>query len=323
MKSIVDRFWLPLFSFVLFLELTGCSVSPVSRESMRRDDRKGTNPHDERVIVHRKTPSPYVQRLSRIADAPSRMMPFVHKPTRREISDETEQLLTDYLASNGLGDIYVCVNEYDPTGEWQRLKANRRIAPVWRYSFGVMSLIGYTLFPEPVFGANQYNCFTNRISMNLDEPVDILNTAAMAKDVSSQPWPGAYAAITFLPGVSMIPRIRAMNDVVAYAKDNGDWETERNVYRRIYPRIGMESSALAVFVAPLWWEIPLFGLGGSAVGHLAGRYVEYRRSHEIEASNVRPTSPVEERSQVIQAGDSNSSHPLLTPVAAEMEQSSP
>ena len=226
-----------------------------------------------------------VNRLAKMADTTARMIPFGHKPTRHEISAETEQKITAYLEKNGLNDVYVCVNEYDPAGEWQRLKANRRISPVWRYSIGVLSLAGYTLFPEPVTCANHYNAFTNRLSLNLDEPIEILCAAASAKDISAQSLPGTYAAITTLPGISAIPRIRATNDVTMFAREEGDWDTEVAVYRHLYPRIGMEGTALAVLVSPIWWEIPLIGLGGSAAGHLAGRYVESQHKLELAAAN--------------------------------------
>ena len=207
-------------------------------------------------------------------------MPFGHKPKRHEISIDTEQAVTTYLAKNGLESVYVCVNEYDPAGEWRRLKANQRISPVWRYSFGVLSLAGYTLFPEPVVCANRYNAFTNRLSVNVDEPLDILYAAACAKDVSTQPMPGTYAVISFVPGLSIISGIRATNEVVCYSRDQSDWEIEREAYRRLYPRIGMESSTMAILLLPVWWEGALVGLGGSAIGHLAGRYVESQRQLE-------------------------------------------
>jgi hypothetical protein len=239
----------------------------------------------KRTFIHRGKPGRWIERLKTIADKPARMIPFGHKPERHNISCETEQMLADYLARNGLEDVYVCVNEYDPAGEWRRLKANQRISPGWRYTFGVMNLIGYTLVPDPVFCANRYNVFTHRLSLNLDEPLEILFEAACAKDAASQSYPGMYVAITSLPVLSLIPKMRAMNNVVAYSQNAGDWETERAVYRRLYPRIGMESSAVAVIVMPVWWEGALLGICGSAAGHLAGRYVEMQRERERTTAN--------------------------------------
>ena len=284
MTSIVKRQRVLYFGLALSFVLMGCALTPKQTE-LGQERHQTTD--EEQLVFHRGEPGPFVKRLAKIADAPARMMPFGHKPTRHEISAETEQKIAGYLKKNGLNDVYVCVNEYDPAGEWQRLKANRRISPVWRYSFGVLSLVGYTLFPEPVICANQYNTFTNRLSVNLDEPIDILYAAASAKDISTQSLPGTYAAITSLPGISVIPRIRATNDVTAFARDEGDWDTEVAVYRKLYPRIGMEGSALAVLVSPIWWEIPLIGLGGSAAGHLTGRYIESKRELELAAANDR------------------------------------
>ena len=285
MNSILKRQRILHLGLALSLSLFGCAITPIQNEFGRRNPRRAT--HEEPVVVHWGHPGPMVNRLAKIADAPARMIPFGHKPTRHEISAETEQKITAYLEKNGLNDVYVCVNEYDPAAEWQRLKANRRISPVWRYSIGVLSLVGYTLFPEPMICANQYNPFTNRLSINLDEPIEILYAAASAKDISAQSLPGTYAAMTSLPGISAIPRIRATNDVTVFAREEGDWDTEVAVYRHLYPRIGMEGTALALLVSPIWWEIPLIGLGGSGAGHLAGRYVESQRKLELATANDR------------------------------------
>ena len=285
MTSNLKRQRILRFGLALSFSLMGCTITPIQNEFGQQNHRRTTD--GEHIVFHRGQPGPMVNRLAKMADAPTRMIPFGHKPTRHEISAETEQKITAYLEKNGLNDVYVCVNEYDPAGEWKRLKANRRISPVWRYSIGALSLAGYTLFPEPVVCANQYNAFTNRLSVNLDEPIEILYAAASAKDISAQSLPGTYAVITSLPGISTIPRIRATNDVTTFAREEGDWDTEVAVYRHLYPRIGMEGTALAVLVSPLWWEIPLIGLGGSGVGHLAGRYVESQRKLELAAANDR------------------------------------
>ncbi len=307
MNSIRKRQSILHLGLALSFALLGCTIAPIQNEFGRQNHSRTTD--GEHVVIHRGQPGPMVNRLAKIADVPARMIPFGHKPTRHEISAETEQKITDYLKKNGLNDVYVCVNEYDPAGEWQRLKANRRINPVWRYSIGVLSLAGYTLFPEPVICANQYNAFTNTLSVNLDEPIEILYAAASAKDISAQSLPGTYAAITSLPGISAIPRIRATNDVTVFAREEGDWDTEVAVYRHLYPRIGMEGSTLAVLVSPIWWEIPLIGLGGSAAGHLAGRYVESQRKLELAAANDQSDrdTNVTRREQQAEPEDSESS----------------
>ena len=173
------------------------------------------------------------------------MLPLSAKINKHEISPETAGKLKTYLEKNDLTDVYVFVNHYDPSGQWRRLRENTLISPVWRYSFGVFSMVGYTLFPNRVFGGDHYNPYTNALYLNSDVPAVVLHEAAFAKDVHSRKLSGSYVAINDLPVLSLWHEIRAVNDVLGYARTESDWEVERQTYRVVYPRIGAESFGAA------------------------------------------------------------------------------
>jgi hypothetical protein len=227
-----------------------------------------------------------LQRLVYIVDSPSRILPFGPKGMKHEISPETAEKLTDYLEKNDLRDVYVCVNHYDPAGEWRRLKENQAISPVWRYSLGMFSFVGYTLLPNPLFRTNKYNPYTNSLYLNSDQPLSILHEAAVAKEIHSQKLPGSYTALTSLPGMSLVRETRVVGELVGYARAEQDWKLEQETYRVLYPQVGGQSIGMAANLSPVWWARPIVGMTGSAVGHVAGRTVESNRSREMREADV-------------------------------------
>ena len=65
---------------------------------------------------------------------------------------ETEQNLAQYLEANGLTSTKVRINQYDPIGEWRRLRANKEVGAGWRYTVGAFGTVIYTVLPGRVFG---------------------------------------------------------------------------------------------------------------------------------------------------------------------------
>ena len=127
-----------------------------------------------------------------------------------------------------------------------RLCENDRIAPFWRYSIGSLTWLGYTVFPNRIFGGDRYNPYTNSLNLSSDVPALVLSEAAYAKDIHSQQHPGAYAAIVNdLPVLSVWRKAKATSDVLGYARVEGDWKTEEQAYHVLYPQIGSASVGTA------------------------------------------------------------------------------
>ena len=208
------------------------------------------------------------------------------KVNRHELSGATIEKVKSYLEKNDLTDVHVYVNHYDPAGQWHRLRANTRVAPVWRYSLGVVTWVTYTILPDRIFGGDGYNPYTNSLCLNSDVPAIALEEAAFAKDIHARRFPGAYAAINELPVITMWHEIRAVRDVVSYARDQHDWDVERQSYRVLFPRMGSQTLTVASPLISVWWGGPLLGLGGAAVGHVAGQAVVARR--DAQRHDLRP-----------------------------------
>jgi len=80
--------------------------------------------------------------------------------------------------------------------------------------------------------------------------------------------------------------------VLGYAQAHQDWETERQAYHVLYPQVGAETASIAGPIMPVWWAMPILGLGGAAAGHVTGRMVAAHRANQIDKA-PQTESPAE------------------------------
>jgi hypothetical protein len=223
------------------------------------------------VVVERGGPHETLDRVGRVVGLPARVFTLNSKVNNHDISPETIDQLVTYLEQNDLTDVCVAVNDYDPKGQWRRLRENYRIAPFWRYTAGTLSWLGYAIFPNRIFGGDEYNPFTNTLILSSDVPARVLAEAAYAKDVHSRRHPGTFAAISDLPLFSLVRQARATSDVLTYARVRNDWSTEKQAYQVLYPHIGSTAFGPASHFVPV--AGPFLSAGGALVGHATGRTV--------------------------------------------------
>lgn len=277
------------------IALSGCKVGPYQYSHFHADGERGP----ENVTIEYGKPNKTLDRIGKIVGFPAKILPMNAKINDHEISRATENKLRDYLARNDLNDVAVFINHYDPQQQWQRLRENKRIGAGWRYTVGAMSVIGYTVFPGRIFGGDNYNPYTNSLYLNSDVTAMVLREAAYGKDVHSQKMPGTYAFIQDLPVIGLWSDSRAVRDVIGYAREQEDWEVEKEAYHVLFPQMGAASTSIGgMFVASSWWGGMALGAGGAAVGHVTGRGLAKReqskhdlleRADEVEASTPRPT----------------------------------
>lgn len=223
------------------------------------------------VVVKQGTPHKTLDRFARIVSIPNQLFTLNKKTYNHDVSPETIEKLKTYLERNDITDVLVAVNDYDPKGQWQRLRENDRISPLWRYTAGTLNWLGYVIIPNRVFGGDEYNPFTNTMTLTSDVPSLVLAEAAYAKDIRSQKNPGNYAAINDLPVLSMIRHSKATSDVLGYARFDRDWEAEKEAYDVLYPQIGSTTFGPASHFVPV--AGPFIEIGGAVVGQAAGRSV--------------------------------------------------
>ena len=223
--------------------------------------------------------------MQKIVELPSRVMLGGRLKADCLPSEETHEVLTDYLQENDLADIPVLVNDYDPLGQWQRLRENDQVSPGWKYTAGVVGLVNYTLFPGRVFARDTYSPFTNTLQVNTGRLSDSLHAAAYAKDIRARKTPGTYAVVNSLPGIALWKTTIAVHDVVGYAQAKDSWQLESGVYRDQYPQVAVKTMApVGLFMTPVG-NVAL-AVSGGAVGYAVGRTVEQQRLAERDAVKV-------------------------------------
>jgi len=185
--------------------------------------------------IERGRKAPVIDTVGWIVGIPSKILFLNHKVDNHNVSPETEECLEEYLAKNELDRVKVRINEYDPAGEWRRLKDNESISGPVRYTVGTLSVVGYTLFPGRIWGGDQYNPFTNTINVYSDVPAMALYEAGYAKDYAQREYKGLYAVCYIVPGVGLWQEHKASQDALDYVQENGTADDVRAGYRSIVP----------------------------------------------------------------------------------------
>jgi hypothetical protein len=200
---------------------------------------------------------------------PKKIIVWDRRAVNHHVSLETEQNLAEYLEINGLTSTKVRINEYDPAGEWQRLRENKEVGAGWRYTVGTLGVVVYTVLPGRVFGMDKYNPYTDSIYIYSDIPCLAQEQAGQAKIVQGRPHPGTYAALTSLPVVRLWPAKQRKNEVLDYTLAYGTAAQQEEATRVFYSEFGAEVGGQAsIFLGS---NLPIT-LAGAGIGHIAARY---------------------------------------------------
>ena len=195
-------------------------------------------------------PNKMLDGLASFFTLPEKILGLNPKIDNHAVSLDTVAKLRHYLDANDLADVAISVNCYDPIGQWRALRENHRVGAGWRYSFGTLSVVGYTLLPNRVFGGDTYNPFTNSLYVDSDVPAIAMMEAAYAKRIHAQKLPGTYVAAAIVPGVALARQCRAVGDVLGYARAEHDWEIERQGYQVLYAQVGAEAEPTPCWSRP-------------------------------------------------------------------------
>lgn len=272
------RFFVP----ALCVAVAGCATVPY-RYGIERD---GVPPPVRKLRegepqIERGQPNTLIDGVGWIVGIPGKILLLDIRVNNHSIRPQTEEVLRAYLDKNGLTQVKVRVNQYAPLGEWHRLQANKNVGWGWRYTFGMVSWLLYTVLPGRIFGGDNYNPYTDTINLYSDVPAIALHEAGHAKDFARRKWKGLYAAAYMIPGVSLYHEAQATGDVMGYLRVDGTAQEEKEGYHVLYPAYATYlGGGLAQYVLPL----PAVYYGAIAGGHVVGRVrgagVESRRARE-------------------------------------------
>jgi hypothetical protein len=172
------------------------------------------------------------------------------------------------MDAHGLVSTKVRINQYDPLGEWRRLRANKEVGAGWRYTVGAFGTVTYTLLPGRLFGKDRYNPYTDSIYIYSDIPCLAQEQASHAQLVQARRYPGTYAAVTSLPVVQLWPKKRSKDAVLDYTLASGTTAQHAEATRILYAEWGAEVGGQVSLV--LGSNLPLT-LVGAGIGHIAAR----------------------------------------------------
>ena len=206
-----------------------------------------------------------VDTLGWVVGVPSKVLMLDRRINNHDISPRTEQTIEQYLAANRLDKVKVRLNEYAPWDEWKRLVHNQSVGWPLRYTFGTVAVAGYTILPGRIFGGDQYNPYTNTISLYSDVPALALYEGGHAKDYAQRQHKGLYAVADVVPSVGLLCHdVRALRDAMGYIQANGTIQDVKDGYHTVCPVYAAEATQPFAALTGL----PLI-LPAVAVGHVA------------------------------------------------------
>lgn len=263
----VARTWLALL--VLAVLSTGC-VTPSYwyGEKLVTQNDYPLPPGEEQI--ERGRPNAVLDGVGWVVGIPNKLILWNRKIDNHDVSSETETVLRNYLAKNDLQHVKVRINQYDPLGEWERLFRARQVGAGWRATFGTLSMLSYTLLPGRVFGGDNYNPFTNTISIYSDHPGVVLHEGGHAKDFAEHEWKGTYAALYLLPGGALALEANATTDALSYLEAEELYDLQAEAYKVLYPAYGtyVGSTVNGIYAGPYGAAVTL---GSVVPGHILGR----------------------------------------------------
>lgn len=180
-----------------------------------------------------------------------------------------------YLAENRLDDVIIDVRRCSPLTQWRRLRANRNIAPIWKYSVGTIYWGIETILPARLFRYSYYNPFTNTLAINSIWHEWNIYEAAKAKDFLGSRDAGAYATFLHIPFAPIYQEIRVGTDALTYARATGDRDLELKLYPFVYGEVFGGTVEEAAFLIPGLSSLhtaagPLIWAGSFATGYAIG-----------------------------------------------------
>lgn len=231
--------------------------------------------------IERGEDRPLIDALGWVVGIPGKIILWDRRIDNHYISDETEEALAEYLATNELTTVKVRLNEYAPRDEWRRLVANQSMAWGWRYSLGTVSWLGYTLLPGRVFGGDAYNPYTNSIYVYSDVPAIAVHEGGHARYWAEREYKGNHAAAyALVPGAALYYEAVATGDALAYLREFGSAADERDGYEILYPAYGTYVGGL---LSPALLE-----LAPVVAGHVVGRIESRKIENHPSAVNLSP-----------------------------------
>ena len=231
--------------------------------------------------IERGHPNCVIDSVGNIASIPQKVILLNPNIDSHIISQNTEQYLKDFIHDNPdtMKDVKVRINQCSPIQELDRLVKNKHVSLIWRIFPGIPVTIWSSLTGR-ILGGDNYNPYTNTISIYSNDPAVALHEASHAKDFMSRAKgleADAYAVGRIFSPVALYQEFTASDEVIYYLKKKGDSKAEMNSYATLYPAFGTYGGA--------YTGIPYGNIIGAFVGHGAGLWKGYE--HKLCQKSIK------------------------------------
>ena len=261
-----------------------------------------TQPHVSNVLnpISHGVAHPKVDRFESFVQSPKKLVRKLARRPTIDPADEAHQreeavdLASDYLAANGLNNVYIDVRVYQPREQWERLKSNSSVRPIWKYTGGTLNWLRYTILPMRAFHSDHYDPFTNTLNLNSTQPAEALYESALAKEFQTHRklGVGAYALLQYVPFVPLYQNVKASSDVLTFSQHHLDGELSDDLYPLTYSRLGSIAVSETLSVVTLSPNAPIFTgpllrVAGGTAGRSTGATLARKKDEEENEDKAR------------------------------------
>lgn len=189
------------------------------------------------------------------------------------VGSKTECYIKEFIAEHPeeMQDVKFRINQWAPFGELDRLTRNKRIS-FWLRIFPGIPVTLWTSLTGRLLGGDNYNPYTNTVSIYSDDPSIALHEACHARDFMSKEKgleADAYAIGRIFAPVTLYQEYTASDEVIEYLRKKEDYETELKCYNILYPAYGTYVGSYS--------GLPYGNVAGAVAGHAVGAYKRYER----------------------------------------------
>jgi hypothetical protein len=221
--------------------------------------------------IERGQPNCIIDSAGNIASIPQKIILLNPNIDSHIVSIKTERYLKDFIRDNPetMINVKVRINLCSPIQELDQLVKNKHVSLIWRIFPGIPVTVWSSLTGR-ILGGDNYNPYTNTISIYSNDPAVALHEACHAKDFMSKLTgleTDAYAVGRIFSPVALYQEFTASDEAIAYLRKKGDKKAEMESYSTLYPAFGTYGGA--------YTGLSYGNIIGACVGHGVGFWKKY------------------------------------------------
>lgn len=194
--------------------------------------------------------------------------------------------MTNYLHENGLHDVHVSVNEYNPAQAWRRIVSNPNTSRLSKCTLGLADGLLATLAVPKLTGfpGDHFSASANTIYLFSDDESIALHEAGHAKNFNERTNPALYGLARKIPLVTLYQEAVATQNAIQYLRNKGDVAGVKKAFMLLTPALASYVVGETFGLDRTSWLLCLLTLFG--LGHLLGRYLAAQEKEGPAVSDI-------------------------------------